>query len=939
MNIGESVIKVITTSPVKDFLISCAASMSWDGIKTLVSGHQKKSVERLTWNLISDTMLQFYNQMSTEFGKVLEFEEEIIMTSFVKEFAEYDGTVNENTLRDIVEKSIYGEIETLTDKEFELWVSIFADKCMQYPELYQMYRIQRDISKNIFTERNLMFQRIIAKLNIFVGNEENIEDNFKFINDNICQIFKSSWKDSIVKLLNKLQTETWMQEAIDEKMRLVYSNENCELVLETLEEIFNIHDFTKASKDLLIKIQEEFKYPHFNKVFIVTGPTGSGKTFFLKSFIKAIIPRLENGDRTIIPCIINILKLDEVRRLEQFILEELNSFVKMDFQTVDDANCFFKDIKSRVCFVIDDLNTQILKKEDWNELIQIIKLYSQYEQFRWILSVDEYEYYYLEWDDSFLDKYCIAQNETTKSDKSIFNNTFSVNQYNKENHIVEWLLESKYGLVIEDFSWNTIENIMTPQEAHYFGEIVPGEEMIALPSTYYEYINKIVKWKNDELIYQNKEENILVLQKILEFIVTERTCKLDGLYLTTNEVLPFRKVYLISPVFTKSHNMFNLEQNIVKTSYRIKIFPFWAAKMTHMIDINDSGYLGGLSRFPKKLAEWLIPCIIFYNFESDVKKDESILHFFEVLNENLILDYALFCANKASVEFSKKLYEYLIENVKRCIRGAKECYSILYYIYYSRLKSAEKLRLLNLIAEYIVEYGFESMYERIYCSIIYTLQKESKLKKNLSEVACGQVEDINYINGSKAANWYMKLAEAQEKSIETIVWDIIEYIEADRQRVSSVNIENSQNGSCMDFFIRRCFEKYLSKNSESLGYVYQQLEPVFELERPLGGFVKRNLTCAAGNVFINYSDESYKKNYISLIYAFMDGGSWYEYLTAFFLIANGADEENRILDKRLKALLIEMSQNKQFYRKYRKQIEELVNLKNDFEDYPEIKEI
>lgn len=401
----------------------------------------------------------------------------------------------------------------------------------------------------------------------------------------------------------------------------------------------------------------------------------------------------------------------------------------------------------------------------------------------------------------------------------------------------------------------------------------------------------------------------------------------------TNAVLPFRKVCLISPVFTKSHNMFELEQSMVKTSYRIKIFPFWAAKMTYLIDINDSGYLAGLSTFPKELVEWLIPCVIFYNFENDVKKNESILHFFEVLNENHILDYALFCANKASREFSKQLYEFLIENIKEYIHEARECYSVLYYVYYSRLKTAEKLRLLNLTAEYIVEYGFESMYERIFCSIVYTLKNESKLKKNLSEVACGQVEDINYINGSNAANRYMQLAATQEKRLETIVWDIVEYVETDAQRLSSIISGNSNNKSCMDFFIRRCFEKYLCRNSESLNYVYQQLESVFELEQPLGSFVKRNLTCAAGNVFTNYNNEDYKKKYISLIYAFMDGGSWYEYLTAFFLISNGADKENGILDRRLKAVLIELSQNEQFYRKYRMQIEELMGLKNDFEDY------
>ena len=34
--IGTTIVKIITTSPVKDFLISLAASGSWDGIKKTV---------------------------------------------------------------------------------------------------------------------------------------------------------------------------------------------------------------------------------------------------------------------------------------------------------------------------------------------------------------------------------------------------------------------------------------------------------------------------------------------------------------------------------------------------------------------------------------------------------------------------------------------------------------------------------------------------------------------------------------------------------------------------------------------------------------------------------------------------------------------------------------------------------------------------------------
>lgn len=40
------IVKIITTSPVKDFLISLAAGGSWDGIKKTVSHFSENSTEK-----------------------------------------------------------------------------------------------------------------------------------------------------------------------------------------------------------------------------------------------------------------------------------------------------------------------------------------------------------------------------------------------------------------------------------------------------------------------------------------------------------------------------------------------------------------------------------------------------------------------------------------------------------------------------------------------------------------------------------------------------------------------------------------------------------------------------------------------------------------------------------------------------------------------------
>lgn len=915
------IIKILTTSPIKDFIISYGASMGWDGTKKVASHFHKDSIDGQIWRLLSDTMAQFYEQIGYTFGTQLEFDERIVVTSFLEQLNLNKHSINENSLRYIIEETIYGGMNVLTDKEYKLWVSIFADNYSKYPNLYQMYNIQNNIMSNVFTERNLMLQKIDGELRKFVGNENHDEGLFQPIIDNLCSLFNTSWKSTILAWIDKLYKDFLIQQNINEKKDLINTNEDCELILSVLEELFILHDLKKSPYELVQKLKDFFRYPHFDKVFILTGTAGAGKSFFIKEFIETITMKIEKNEISILPCIVEISRINSFPNFEDFIINELYLFTGKKLASINDANTFFKELQSKICFIIDDVNSQILKKEDWNKLIQGIKIFSKFEQFRWILSIDEYEYYYLEWNESFLKKYCITQMSVTHRENiSIFCNAFSIDQYNKREHIVEWILKSQYGMDEQLFLSSSFLGITTPKEAHYFGEAAPKGEVIGLPSTYDEYISKITDWKNTDLINQKPDGMEYDLRTITEFIISNHTCKLDGLNLEIIDLISLRKVQLVSPFFVKSNSMFDLDQGIIKTSYKINVLPFWAAKMTKMINVGD------LISFPKELSEWLIPCVIFFNFKTYKNNGDELFVFFNALNTQHVLNYALFCANKTSIDFSKKLYEYLMKNMECYIEGSKECYSILYFVFYSQLKTAEKLQLLNAIAEFIIQYSFEKLYERIFCSIINTSKTEKNLKKNVLTVASCQVNTVNYINGSNAGSKYMELARKQEKKLETIVWDIITYIKLYPNLLSSIS-KRGNNNSFMDFFIRRCFEKYLFIEKDSLIHVYQRLETIFELEAPLGVYVKRNLTCAAGNVFVNSKDEVYKKNYILLTRYFAEMDDWYQRLTALFLITNSVDEKEPNLDNQLASILINLSHDEEIYSKHSVEIENLLKEK------------
>ena len=132
----------------------------------------------------------------------------------MEQFAYYKDSINENHLRCIVEQTIYGNMDILTDREYQLWVSIFADNCSKYHNIYEMYKIQKDIIDNTFTERNLMIQRVVSKLDIFVGNENHTARLFQSVIENLYRLFNFSWKNQILDWISQLPYNRFNQDKI-----------------------------------------------------------------------------------------------------------------------------------------------------------------------------------------------------------------------------------------------------------------------------------------------------------------------------------------------------------------------------------------------------------------------------------------------------------------------------------------------------------------------------------------------------------------------------------------------------------------------------------------------------------------------------------------------------------------------------------------------------
>lgn len=149
--------------------------------------------------------------------------------------------------------------------------------------------------------------------------------------------------------------------------------------------------------------------------------------------------------------------------------------------------------------------------------------------------------------------------------------------------------------------------------------------------------------------------------------------------------------------------------------------------------------------------------------------------------------------------------------------------------------------------------------------------------------------------------------------------DIVDYIRTHSALLES--IEKGHNCSFLDFFLRKCLEKYIYFTNKDLENVYSDLEKYFQINYPVGLYIKRNLTCAAGNIFSSQGKHlsGYEEQYIKLAVLFADKQAFSQKATAWFLIRNSVSEDRPKLHKRLYELLLDLVQDTRIRELYEKE--------------------
>lgn len=435
---------------VQSFFISAGASMAWDGAKGIgkIVGKiisREKSVDTLSSQAIfalQETMESFYNHMQFEYSA------EIVLSAFYEEYCNQKGLASEFGLRVILE-STFGL--AITDEEYKFWISMYLDNASKYNILINRLLMSGSIEKGAYTEHDLTFERLLAKLQKYT-NVEYMRDEFGnrlgAIFEKINDLFSCSWKEEILQIVSKLPCPSANRRMVHRKLNFIRSSEDCDEVFEQLKALLDLYDYRACSYHDISRINDLMRQPHYNKVLIVTGTTGSGKTYFANRYVKHCISNFDIPDHSVMPLLVNTGVITNTP-FSLYILNCLSEVSGWSLSSIGIAADFINGMEINICFVIENIHTLLIDNARRSEFFESIKMFSKYDCFYWLLTIDEYEYYCLNDESHFFRRYCISKVSilnTEEQQDSLFEYALSINALNAENKLVESILRDRYHI-------------------------------------------------------------------------------------------------------------------------------------------------------------------------------------------------------------------------------------------------------------------------------------------------------------------------------------------------------------------------------------------------------------------------------------------------------------------------------------------------------------
>lgn len=719
------------------------------------------------------------------------------------------------------------------------------------------------------------------------------EPAFEDLIENIGRTFQFTWKSNLLQFLHngcKKQAQDYA-----EQMDFIRSNQELDVILETAKDIISEGKWDKESK---ANVKEMIRQRQYSKVCLVAGEMGAGKSFFLRKFIEQAI---DAGQFVILP--LNAADFNGSASVDTVLLRAFNIALNMECDCLDDLINRAKLLELRLVAVIDDIQYIYLSnKKLFVDLLNGIKYLSKYDELSWMITVNTYEYFTLESSPDFINSYCFGDND---SNMTFLRNAINLDRYNYQNSIVSKIL-SKYHVAMLSTDKQNEANVgtvfETPLYAHIFGQCCKGQQAVAYPESHFAYIDTIskmfaIRLGGSELGSSSYETMIHIVQLIHQLKRTELSGR-DVRDLEIASLNQFIMCHLLSTTEKRTADMFDLSFGFSETIYQLRVEIFWAytyIRYLNSIEEATAEILNHIQQFPMHFQDSLAPCYMRY---ADERENNRIATVMATFFEQGLGFYPLFCAKNASKLFRNSVADYLLKH--KLEANLKTSYALLYFIYHNRFPVEKKLAILCKYATDIDASGLFDLYCIVLQKTVSLITTESGLKRKMRELVYCQAADVNYHSGNICANRYFELCRNSQHDTINSLHNIVNLVLENADIQNSVRIEKGQNSSFMDFFLRRCFEQAFRTVELDTIYCYFRDRRFFAIKAPIGIYLLRNFTCAAGNTYSSKLGKSgFCEQYVTLISELSESTNTYDRKTAMFLIENSIREYDRLLSSEL----------------------------------------
>lgn len=691
---------------------------------------------------------------------------------------------------------------------------------------------------------------------------------------------------------------------------------------------------TKEFKPSLFQIYTLLN-DRYNKVLIITGESGAGKTHLLKTILSSYSIENELKSYSIrIP-----LTFTDIREkgIEEAILFNLNHFLDCKFTSLSEINSYVINLERNgvsfsVNFIIDNLHILCNSNAKiYDDIKETIKSYSKNDWISWCISINELDQYLIMDNSGFLKDYCFSKS----SENDVLNLFINMSTVNDKNKVCYKILNN-HGIdtnVIDELPDNTnMDNnikmlIQNPLISHVYANTVSDNEKELYNICYFDFIRRYSEVKKGQMIQYSKrnlsfsEIDVRIdneIEHIVSFLIDNK--KLTYFERETNSLFQTLKhsfdemlsVHLVSKRFIEIKDLLQDRKDILIEF----VFPlYWAFKiLLHFRVKNDWSAFSLLKKSFLELKDELFIFELLY-LDTDIENNIELLtqEISNAINSDNGKEQLFFVAIKTSIKCQGIIFHKLLES-EELILNKKETFGLLYFLLHTNARIDKKCKVLGRNLEGISEYEL-GVYLESLCKVMFNDLKElKKLKKCISEFIRTEDTRISETIGKTAANNFARLVE--DIPLEDVIHNhLINFLSDNLEKISNSKI--GKNNTFIDYFLRYLFRTLIDNSTDNrfllheilLSNNFYYLEGRDEKFKYIEHILRSNSAIAYGSYYkhLNHSKKRiFKKLYIDCITNLLESDLTRLRILAYHFISNtliDPEDENSFLDSEFIPLL------------------------------------